>query len=76
MATRKTYHVTHVNGHWQGKIEGAERASITAEKKEDAVAATIELAKKNLPSSVRIHKLDGTIEDERTFMNDPYPPQG
>jgi len=76
MATRKTYHVTHVNGHWQGKIEGAERASLTAEKKEEAVAATIELAKRNMPSSVRIHKLDGTIEDERTFMNDPYPPKG
>jgi len=76
MATRKTYHVTHVNGHWQGKLEGGERASITSDHKDDAVAKTIELAKKNLPSSVRIHKMDGTIEDERTFMDDPFPPKG
>ena len=76
MATRKTYHVTHVNGHWQGKIEDAERASIISNTKDEAVEKTIELAKKNMPSSVRIHKLDGTFEDERTFMNDPFPPRG
>jgi hypothetical protein len=76
MADRTNYHVTHVNGHWQGKKEGAERASITAEKKDEAVAKTIELAKRNQPSSVRIHHLDGTIEDERTFKDDPFPPRG
>ena len=76
MAQRTNYDVTHVNGHWQGTKEGAKRASVHAETIETAIKVTVDLAKKNLPSSVRIHHMDGTIEDERTFMNDPFPPEG
>jgi len=76
MSDRTTYHVNHVNGRWQGKIENAARASFTAETKDEAIATAVELAKHNMPSSVRIHKLDGTFEDERTFQDDPFPPRG
>jgi uncharacterized protein YdaT len=67
MTTRKTYHVAHIKGHWQVKLEGASRASVRISTKEEAIATAVEIAKHNLPSSVRIHRLDGTIEDEHTF---------
>lgn len=28
------------------------------------------------PSQLVIHRADGTIEDESTYGNDPYPPKG
>lgn len=34
------------------------------------------IAKANAPSSLRIMRADGTIEDELTYGNDPFPPRG
>lgn len=75
---RKKYHVTHrsADSKWQGKLEGADRASVIEDTKAEAVAKTCDIARNNQPSSVYIHKMDGTIEDERTYGNDPYPPRG
>lgn len=39
----------------------------------DKAAAEARLAH---PSQVIIHKADGTIEDERTYDADPFPPKG
>lgn len=38
----------------------------------------IELAKKHPNSSVKIHKMDGTFQEERTYPRklDPYSPEG
>ena len=39
---------------------------------------TIEIAKNQGNSSVKIHKQDGKIQEERTYPKgtDPYPPKG
>lgn len=39
---------------------------------------TIEIAKRQPESSIRIHKTDGKIQEERTYpkKSDPYPPRG
>jgi len=78
MNNRKTYHVTKTNDGWQGKLEGGQRASIKGDTKAEAVRKTIELAKNKENSSVRIHKLDGKIQEERTYpkISDPFPPEG
>ncbi|MFH6681001.1 DUF2188 domain-containing protein [Clavibacter michiganensis] len=34
------------------------------------------MARANQPSQLIIHQSDGTIEDERTYGNDPFPPRG
>jgi hypothetical protein len=78
MATRKTYHVTKTDDGWQGKAEGGKRASTTGDTKEEVVKKTIEIAKKQESSSVKIHKSDGEIQEERTYpkKSDPHPPKG
>jgi uncharacterized protein YdaT len=78
MAKRTTYHVTKTENGWQGKKEGAERASTTGNTKKEVVERTIEIAKNKDNSSVKIHKEDGKIQEERTFpkSSDPNPPKG
>jgi hypothetical protein len=41
-----------------------------------AVDAGVAVARRNAPSQLLIHRADGTIEDERTYENDPFPPRG
>lgn len=78
MTKRKTYHVTKTDEGWQGKLEGGQRASIKGNTKDEVLRKTIELAKKQEKSSVKIHKTDGKIQEERTFpkKSDPFPPEG
>lgn len=78
MTKRKNYHVTKNDGGWQGKLEGGKRASVKGETKEKVVKKTIEIAKKQEKSSVKIHKSDGKIQEERTYpkKSDPFPPEG
>lgn len=78
MTKRKNYHVTKIDGGWQGKLEGGQRASVKEKTKEEVVKKTIEIAKKQEKSSVKIHKSDGKFQEERTYpkKSDPFPPEG
>ena len=77
MSSRKKYHVTqNPDGTWKGKAQGGERASTVGDTKAEVLSRTIEIAKKQQDSQVIIHKKDGTIQSERTYGNDPYPPAG
>ncbi|MBN1837872.1 MAG: DUF2188 domain-containing protein [Spirochaetales bacterium] len=61
---------------WQGKLENGDRASVTGATKEEVLQVTIDLAKKAPLGQVVIHKQDGTIQEERTYGKDPFPPKG
>jgi hypothetical protein len=74
--TRKRIWVSPDEGKWKVKTEGAQRATKIYNNKEDAVKKAIETAKSEKPSQVIIQKLDGQIQEERTYGNDPYPPKG
>jgi len=74
MSTRKQYWVRHETNQWNVK-EGT-RVLSTHGAKTDAVTAGVKVASANAPSSLRICRMDGTIEDERTYGDDPYPPRG
>ncbi len=78
MSTRKKYHVTQKpDGSWQGKAQGAERASVVSNTKQEAMSRTIEIAKNKPSSQVIIHKMDGKFQEERTYGGkDPFPPKG
>lgn len=78
MTKRKIYHVTKTDDGWQGKLEGGQRASVKGETKAEVLKQTIELAKNQESSSVKIHKTDGKIQEERTYpkSTDPFPPEG
>ncbi len=69
-----SYHVTHAGDGWALKKVGAERASKRADTKDELL--------KLLPgyfegktASVKIHRQDGTLEEERTYPRSADPRQ-
>ena len=61
---------------WVVKRRGASQATRRFRLKSDAVSFGVSLARANEPSQLIIKRGNGTIEDERTYGNDPFPPRG
>lgn len=74
MATRKRYDVVPSGTNWAVKHEGAVLSTHIL--KVTAIDAGVKVARNNAPSQLVIHRADGTIEDERTYEKDPFPPRG
>lgn len=72
--SRKVYRVQHISTIWHVRHNGGTLS--THALKSDAVSAGQSVAKANEPSQLVVHKLDGTIEYEYTYGNDPFPPKG
>ena len=70
----KNYHVTKSKdgSGWALKKEGAERATLKADTKAGLVKATSEFMQ-GKEASVKIHKQDGTIQEERTYPKSADP---
>jgi hypothetical protein len=60
---------------WVVKKRGSERAFRRFDRKADAVKIGRGLAKRQ-QGQVVIRKKDGTIQEERTYGKDPFPPKG
>ncbi|CAM98544.1 DUF2188 domain-containing protein [Clavibacter michiganensis] len=71
---RKRYDVVYKLSVWT--VTHAGSTVSTHSTKQYAIDAGVALAKANQPSQLIIHRSDGTIEDERTYGNDPFPPRG
>jgi len=71
MSSRKVWHVVPQGKMWAVKKKKAGRASSLHKKKSVAVSKATRLAKRNKPSQVKIHKMDGTFQTEYTYGNDP-----
>lgn len=78
MSTRNKYWVVWNSeiDKWQVKKTGNANAIKNFDKKSDAIDYAVGLAKNNKPSQLFIKNKDGTIADERTYGDDPYPPKG
>jgi hypothetical protein len=79
METVKHRFVTHVfkrGDEWIVRAESATAPLSTHRTKGEALRAAITIAHENEPSQVKIHKEDGTFEEERTYGDDPFPPKG
>ncbi len=76
MTSRTVYEVAPRGGEWTVKKRGVERPLHVETTKALAVAKAAELTRGDVPSQLLIKRADGTIEDERTYGNDPYPPAG
>jgi hypothetical protein len=76
MNKRQTFHVTPTKAGWNVKREGAQRSAKTFDTKQDAVDFGRETAKNQPLGQLIIHKKDGTIQEERTYGKDPFPPKG
>lgn len=71
------YHITKGNKGWKLTKEGNERATKTAETKKDIIQQAREHMA-NKTGSVKIHKEDGKIQEERTYQrkDDPRKSKG
>lgn len=72
-----TYHVNPTGEGWELKRTGADRASKRSNTKQELVSSLSEFFE-GKTASVKIHKADGTIEEERTYprTSDPKRTKG
>ena len=68
------YHITKTDTGWELKKEGATRASKTASTKADITAVAAEFLD-GKTASLKIHKEDGKIQEERTYPRSADPKQ-
>ena len=66
------YHITKSGDHWILKKRGAERASKTADTKSEIIKLAVEFLE-GKTASPKIHKEDGTIQEERTYPRSADP---
>lgn len=66
------YHITKSDNGWELKKEGAARASKTASTKTEIVKMAVEFLD-GKTASLKIHKEDGTIQEERTYPRSADP---
>jgi Uncharacterized protein conserved in bacteria (DUF2188) len=71
------YHIAKDGDKWKLKKEDGERASITADTKQELIDKTRDFMS-DKTGSVKIHKEDGTIQEERTYQrkDDPRKSKG
>jgi hypothetical protein len=74
LMARKQYFVVPDGTNWQVKHEGQVLSNHVL--KTQAIDAGVKVAKANAPSQLKIMRQNGTIEDERTYGDDPFPPRG
>ena len=70
----KSHHVVPSKDGWSVRKGGAERASRSFDRKEDAVHYAREVSK-HQHSELYIHKRDGTIQNKESHGKDPFPPK-
>lgn len=79
MATkqRTVFHVATRDGKWVVTRERRPDGEYDSfETKEEAVTRARGEAHQQIPSQVKVHHTDGTIEHEFTYGDDPFPPKG
>ncbi len=71
------YHITKQGNKWAFKKEGNERATKTAETKQEIIQKARDYMS-DKTGSVKIHKTDGKIQEERTYQrkDDPRKTKG
>ena len=73
---RTVYDVEPSGTQWYVQRRGTTRADSIHTTKQAAINRGVELARANQPSQLVIRRANGTIEDERTYGGDPFPPRG
>lgn len=73
----QSYHLRHSQHQWDLIKEGAERPAFTTPTKSEAIAI-LDKFMAGKTGSVKIHKMDGSFEEERTYPRsaDPRTSQG
>uniref|UniRef100_Q3ATH6 DUF2188 domain-containing protein n=1 Tax=Chlorobium chlorochromatii (strain CaD3) TaxID=340177 RepID=Q3ATH6_CHLCH len=74
MLTNSKHVVSRPNGGWAVKTAGTTRAGRVFENKIDAIKYARDAAKK-IQGELYVHNTDGTIMEQRSYGNDPFPPR-
>jgi hypothetical protein len=72
---RHNFYVTKSTKGWEGHREGKNHAVAKGPTKKEVVSEMIRHAKQHQPSSLKIHKVDGRIQEERTYPRSTDPIQ-
>lgn len=74
ISMRKTFHVVYDEDleQWILTYTAADQAFSAHTTKDDAVQAGRELANNQQPSQLVIHKMDGTVQTEYNYGEEPY----
>jgi hypothetical protein len=76
MGKREKFHVAPDRDRWKVQREGAKRPIKTFKNKKSAVDFGRKVTKNQPLGQLKIHKKNGTIQEERTYGKDPFPPKG
>lgn len=76
MTKREVYHVVPWRDSWAVKLERVPEPLSVHSTQSLAIASAVTLAKAATLGQVKIHGKDGKIRAERTYVADPYPPEG
>ncbi|MEW6266135.1 MAG: DUF2188 domain-containing protein [Thermodesulfobacteriota bacterium] len=68
---RDVYHVVPTKDGWGVKKEGNQRNTANTDTKKEAIDTARGLAKQGSLGQVKVHKQDGTIQNEWTYGQDP-----
>ena len=60
------YYISNIDGHWELKKQGNSKASLTADTKAEAIQKMRDYMS-DKTGSVKIRKMDGTFQEERTY---------
>ncbi|PHR90772.1 MAG: hypothetical protein COA78_34475 [Blastopirellula sp.] len=66
------YHITKDDDHWKLKKQGGSRATLIGGTKQQVIDKTREFME-DKTASVKIHKTDGKIQEERTYQRSDDP---
>ena len=70
---RNNFYVSKTEKGWEGHRDGKNHAIAKGATKKEVVSEMIRHAKNHQPSSLKIHKVDGRIQEERTYPRSSDP---
>jgi hypothetical protein len=70
---RENFYVAKTDKGWEGHRDGKNHAMAKGATKKEVVSEMIRIAKHHQPSSLKIHKVDGRIQEERTYPRSTDP---
>ncbi len=75
---RNNFHVTKTEDGWVGRKENTHHALAKGATKKQVVSEMIKVAKHHQPSSLKIHRMNGSFQEERTYprTSDPAGSKG
>ena len=78
MAKRRRFHFTYdkKKGDWRLFEQGSKSTLRRFKTKEEGVKVSAKLVRSKGNSQLKIHKVDGKIQEERTYGNDPRRSKG